>query len=190
MKCEATSCLDYIIYHMVNSWPLYSVGFVEWGGESEECKEVRQLKHFLPLSISSILQKSRILFWNITSLSSTRCPSGPVAEGSQGWAAPPWWVVVFKIILSLFVYYCCCDYVHLPVKWCVCDSYALQKIVSLVSLGKGLAYNLEVKRFLSWQPPTTCCSSYTGAPGWRSSPSWSSSRRPRSSRNGCFPCSS
>ena len=48
MKCETTLCLYYIIYYMSNSWTLYSVGFMEWGGGSEECKEVWQLKHFCP----------------------------------------------------------------------------------------------------------------------------------------------
>ena len=87
--------------------------------------------------------------------------------------------VIIRLSLLLWL----CDYVHLPVMWYVCDEISL-------------AYNLEVKMTSSkvspipWQPPTTCCSSCTGAPGWRSSPSWSSSRRPRSSRNGCFPCSS
>ena len=164
---------------------------MEWGGGSEECKEVWQLKHFLSLSISSILQKLRIFFRNITSPSSTRCPSGLVAEGSQGWAAPPWWCSKwfchYSFIIAIVIMWLCAPPCYVMCMWC---DMPCQQLYPLYTLGKGLAYNLEVKSFLSWQPPTTCCSSCTGAPGWRSSPSWSSSRRPRSWHNGCFPCSS
>ena len=101
--CEATWCLDYIIYYMVNSWPLYSVGFMEWGGGSEECKEVRQLKHFCPFLFLQFFKNREYYFGTLPLFPQLVVLLGQLLKEAKVGLHLPGGV---QIILSLFVYYC------------------------------------------------------------------------------------